>query len=260
MDYAGITDRGRVRENNEDYLYMDGRLFIVADGMGGHAAGEVASREAVEYFVRLERENRWLDPPSRLRRCAQAANLRLLDMTRKDPSLQGMGTTLTALLLEDAAYVCHVGDSRAYLWRAGRIRPLTQDHSLVGKMIEEGRLTPAEARSHPQRNVILVALGASAELEPDIHSLHPLAGDRFILCTDGLSGVVEEWEIQRIMAAHPGAREACEALVEEALSKGAPDNVTVVVVDMASSGESGGHKEPRKRRFPFLPRRERGVR
>lgn len=257
MDYAGITDRGKVRENNEDYLYMDGRLFIVADGMGGHVGGEVASREAVDHFVRVERENRWLDPPTRLKRCAQAANLRLLEMARENPSLAGMGTTLTALLLEDAAYICHVGDSRAYLWRAGRVRPITRDHSLVGRMVEEGKLTPAEARVHPRRNVILAALGTSADLEPDIHSLHPLMGDRFVLCTDGLSGVVEEWELQRILAAHGDAEGACRALVEEAFAKGAPDNVTVIVVIMGPGGEGKRDRAERKRRLTFFSRRQR---
>lgn len=250
MEYAGITDRGKVRENNEDFLYMDGRLFIVADGMGGHAAGEVASRVAVERFVETEKENRWLDPLSRLKRCVHAANIKLLDMASEDASLRGMGTTLTALLLEDAAYICHVGDSRAYLWRAGRVRPITRDHSLVGRMVEEGRLTPAEARAHPYRNVILMALGAAADVEPEIRYLNPLMGDRFVLCTDGLSGVVEEWEIQSIMATHAGAEEACRALVEEALNKGAPDNVTVVVVNMTPAGEKD--KTERKKRLPFF--------
>ncbi len=252
MEYAGVTDRGKVRENNEDFFYMDGRLFIVADGMGGHVAGEVASREAVECFVEAERENRWLDPASRLKRCMLAANLRLINMAREEPSLRGMGTTLTALLLEDAAYICHVGDSRAYLWRAGKIRPITRDHSLVGRMVEEGRLSPAEARAHPRRNVILMALGTADEVAPDIHTINPLMGDRFVLCTDGLSGVLEEWDIQRILESHYKAEEACLALLEEALSQGAPDNVTVLVVNMGR--ETGRFKADKKRRWSLFHR------
>jgi protein phosphatase len=191
MRYAALSDVGRVRDRNEDFFHADGRLFVVADGMGGHRAGEVASLAAVEEFLRCERENRGADPLRRLRCCLQAANRVVLKMAEGDPELRGMGTTFTVLLLENGAYLGHVGDSRAYLLREGGLNPLTRDHSLVEKMVREGFLTPREARRHPRRNVILRALGLSVNLAADLVRVDVRPGDRILLCTDGLTSQLD---------------------------------------------------------------------
>lgn len=232
MRYAARSDVGRVRENNEDYCYADGRLFIVADGMGGHQGGEVASLAAVEEFLRCERENRAVDPLRRLRACLQAANQAVLRMATGNPELEGMGTTFTVLLLDRGAYLGHVGDSRAYLLREGGINPLTRDHSLVEKMVREGRLTPGEARWHPRRNIILRAVGLTPNLSADLVRVEVRPGDRILLCTDGLSSQLEDEEISQVLREVEEPEECVTRLVEEANARGGEDNVTVVVVDL----------------------------
>lgn len=238
MRYAVRSDVGRVRERNEDFSHADGRLFIVADGMGGHRAGEVASSAAVEEFLRCEKENRGLDPLRRLRSCLQAANRAVLKMAEDDPALRGMGTTFTVLLLEDGAYLGHVGDSRAYLLRVGALNPLTRDHSLVEKMVKEGFLTPREARLHPKRNVILRALGLTSNLAADLVRVEVRPGDRILLCTDGLTSQLEDEELAAILREEVDPEACARRLVEEANAKGGEDNVTVILVDLEESDES----------------------
>ncbi len=232
MRYAVLSDIGRVRERNEDFSHADGRLFIVADGMGGHRAGQVASSAAVEEFLRCERENRGLDPLRRLRGCLQAANRAVMKMADEDPGLRGMGTTFTVLLLEEGAYLGHVGDSRAYLLRGGALNPLTRDHSLVEKMVREGFLTPREARQHPRRNVILRALGLTANLAADLVRVDVRPGDRILLCTDGLTTHLEDEELAALLQAEDDPEACARMLVEEANAKGGEDNVTVILVDL----------------------------
>ncbi len=232
MRYAALSDVGKVRANNEDCWHADGRIFIVADGMGGHRAGEVASAVAVEQFLRYESEHRAMPPLRRIQGGIQEASDRLSRMAAEDPRLEGMGTTFTVLLLEEGAFLGHVGDSRAYLLRGGRLTPLTRDHSLVAKMVREGFLTPRQARVHPRRNVILRALGMGGRLAVDLEELELAEGDRVLLCSDGLTAELEDEELEEFLADIADAEECCLRLVSEANARGGEDNVTVVLVDL----------------------------
>lgn len=238
MRYAALSDVGRVRENNEDAFHADGRLFIVADGMGGHRAGEVASSVAVEEFLSYERENRRVEPLQRLKKGIQAANRAVLSMASEDRSLKGMGTTFTVLLLEKGAYLGHVGDSRAYLLREGKINLLTRDHSLVEKMVREGYLSPREAREHPKRNIILRALGMSGEPSADLVRVEVQEGDRIILCTDGLTSHIEDLELAAMLTEERDPETCARRLIQEANARGGEDNVTVVIVDLEEGDEA----------------------
>jgi len=232
MRYAALSDVGRVRKNNEDSWHADGRVFVVADGMGGHQAGEVASSVAVERFLGYDLENRHLPPMKRLNEGILAANDLLASMAAETPGLEGMGTTFTALVLEEGAFLGHVGDSRAYLLRDGRLTSLTRDHSLVAKMVREGFLTPRQARVHPRRNVILRALGMERRLVVDLASPDLRAGDRVLLCTDGLTSGLDDEELEAILAGVEDPEECCRRLVMEANARGGEDNITVVVIDL----------------------------
>ncbi len=232
MRYAALSETGKVRENNEDSYYADGRIFIVADGMGGHRAGEIASATAIEEFLAYEDENRGSPPLERMRGGILAANHALYHMAINDPGLEGMGTTFTAALFEGDIYLGHVGDSRAYLWRRRDLRPLTRDHSLVEKMVSEGHITSLEARVHPQRNVILRALGVSDRLEVDVDSIAIRAGDRLLLCSDGLTGSVEDKEILQVISGDNEPEQLCRGLIDAAIDHGGTDNVTVIVIDL----------------------------
>jgi PPM family protein phosphatase len=238
--YAALSEMGKVRDNNEDSFHADGRIFIVADGMGGHRAGEVASAAAIEEFLRYEEENRGLEPSERIKGGVLSANRELYRMAKSDPGLQGMGTTLTGALLEEQLFLGHVGDSRAYLWRKGDLRHLTRDHSLVEQMIDEGFISRLEARTHPKRNIILRALGVSDDLEVDLESLAVIPGDRFLLCSDGLTGFVEDVEIEAIIAAGDDPEACCRKLVDAANQGGGADNITVIMIDFEDYESGGG--------------------
>ncbi len=240
MRYAALSDPGRVRENNEDSYHADGRLFIVADGMGGHRGGEVASAMAIESFLAFERGNKGLPPLRRLRDGIATANQAVLKKAGGSPELEGMGTTFTAVLVEGGVYLGHVGDSRAYICREGALRLMTRDHSLVERMVREGFLTPREARLHPQRNVILRALGIAKGLEVDLDEVEVRPGDRLLLCSDGLSGCVEDAEIEAVLSAVADLEGCCRALVEAANARGGPDNITVVLVELGEEVEGVG--------------------
>lgn len=248
MRYAALSETGKVREQNEDSYHADGHVFIVADGMGGHRAGEVASAAAVEEFVRFEEGNRGVPPLERIRGGIQAANLALMRMAQEDSELEGMGTTFTVVLIEGELCLGHVGDSRAYMWREGALRPLTRDHSLVQRMVSEGYISPGEARVHPQRNVILRALGVSGELEVDLDIVDAAPGDRLLLCSDGLSGVVEDAELESIVSLASEPEERCRRLVDAALERGGMDNITVIVIDLDAELGSGGDAGPAVKR------------
>jgi serine/threonine protein phosphatase PrpC len=254
MRYAALSETGRVRDNNEDSYHADGRVFIVADGMGGHRAGEVASAAAIEEFLSSEDESREESPLERMRAGIQAANHALYHMALNNPRLEGMGTTFTAVLLEGYAYLGHVGDSRAYLYRGNELRLLTRDHSLVDKMVREGFISSKEARVHPQRNVILRALGVSDELEADIDSLSVQDGDLLLLCSDGLSGFVEDAELEAIVSGGGELEERCRRLVDTANDHGGTDNITVILIDIEDSGSGkalGGREKRSWRRALF---------
>jgi PPM family protein phosphatase len=235
LEPFGVTDAGKVRRNNEDaYLVGEGRdetLFVIADGIGGFEAGEVASRIAIEVLKELE-------PGAPFEAAIREANRRILAFGRGDERLSGMGTTLVALRFggtreRPVAEVAHVGDSRAYLLRGGNLRPLTEDHSLVAELVRSGELTRDQAAEHPQKNLITRALGAEEEVDVDTAVLPVEAGDRILLCSDGLSDMVPEGRISEILADSQGDPETtARRLLSAALDAGGTDNVTVVVVDL----------------------------
>jgi protein phosphatase len=235
LEPFGVTDEGKVRVNNEDALLVgegrDETLFAVADGIGGFEAGEVASSIAIEVLKELE-------PGASFEAAIQKANRRILAVGRGDERFSGMGTTLVAARFggsqeEPEVQIAHVGDSRAYLLRGGNLRPLTEDHSLVAELVRSGDLTRDQAAEHPQKNLITRALGAEEEVEVDIDVLPVEAGDRFLLCSDGLSDMVPEGRILEILADSLDDPETpARNLLSAALDAGGTDNVTVVVVDV----------------------------
>jgi len=228
-DSAGRTDAGRVRRRNEDAFVLDPPLFAVADGMGGAQAGEVASRIAAAAFREYHEADR-LEPGERVQAIVQEANRRIYERARSDSEASGMGTTVTAALLTGGRVtIGHVGDSRAYRIRDGRIEQLTEDHSLVADLMRSGRLTSEEADAHPQRSVITRALGTDPEVDVDTSSVDVEPGDLFLLCSDGLTTMVAEDDILRILAGASTLDEAARELVRAANSGGGEDNVTVVL-------------------------------
>lgn len=255
MRYAALSETGKVRDNNEDAYHADGRIFIVADGMGGHRAGEVASSSAIEEFLRFERENTHLHPSERMREGILSANRMLFAMAQDDPGLEGMGTTFTGILIEKGVYLGHVGDSRAYLWRQGGLRLVTRDHSLVERMVSQGYISRIEARFHPQRNIILRALGVADGLEVDLESLSVYPGDRMLICSDGLTGFVEDGDLEDIISGVDDPEECCRRLVDAANERGGADNITVILIafeDFESDGISvDGRERKAWLRSPF---------
>jgi protein phosphatase len=226
---TGKTDPGRVRRRNEDAFVVDPPLFAVADGMGGAQAGEVASRLAAAAF-REYRDADALAPEERVQAIIKEANRRIYDRARTDSEVSGMGTTVTAALLTDGRVVIgHVGDSRAYRIRDGRLEQLTDDHSLVADLMRSGRLTPEEAEGHPQRSVITRALGTDPDVDVDTLVVEAEAGDLFLLCSDGLSTMVSDADVLRTVEGAGTLDEAARELVRAALSGGGEDNVTVVL-------------------------------
>ena len=235
LEPFGATDAGKVRANNEDALLVgegrDETLFVVADGIGGFEAGEVASRIAVDVLRELE-------PGASFETAIREANRRILAVGRGDERLSGMGTTIVATRFggtreEPLAEIAHVGDSRAYLLRGGSLQPLTEDHSLVAELVRSGDLTRDQAAEHPQKNLITRALGAEEKVEVDTMVLPVEAGDRLLLCSDGLTDMVPEANIGEILADSPDDPEKpARTLVSAALDAGGSDNVTVVVVDV----------------------------
>ncbi len=229
----GATDVGRVRQGNEDALLVSSSVFAVADGMGGHLAGEVASATALEPIRTLDGKV-FAEPAeavAALRDAVVAANARVAQLADSNPSYRGMGTTLTAALVEGKRlHVAHVGDSRAYLLREGQFSQLTDDHTLVQHLIDEGQITREEAASHPQRSVITRAIGVAPEVDVDSMSLDLQAGDQFLLCSDGLTGVVADAAIAEVLRDEEDADTAVRALIERANDAGGPDNITVLLL------------------------------
>jgi PPM family protein phosphatase len=226
--YAG-TDTGRQRRANEDSLLARAPLFVVADGMGGAQAGEVASRIAVESFQPGIESQR--APELELAELARAANSRIHELSHSNAEHAGMGTTLTAVYVgEQEIAIAHVGDSRAYCLRDGELARLTDDHSLVDELLRQGRLTPEEAVEHPQRSVITRALGPEGSVEVDTRSFRARAGDVYLLCSDGLTTMLSEQAITQILIENPGLRAAGEALIAAANEAGGRDNITVLLL------------------------------
>lgn len=238
LRYAAKSDVGLLREGNEDSAYAGPHLLAVADGMGGHAHGEVASAGTIATLAPLDEEIPGDDPSAALERAVRQANDELRQMVEGDPSLEGMGTTLTAMLWtgEQAALV-HVGDSRAYLLRDGELHRTTRDHTLVQSLIDEGRIDEEEAAVHPQRSLLLRALDGRTEVEPDLSTAEFREGDRYLLCSDGLSGVVSEDTLRETLNAGWDPERVVEQLIELANRGGGPDNITCVVADAVEAAE-----------------------
>lgn len=232
------TDVGRVRESNQDAYLVSEPLFGVADGMGGHLAGDVASATAVETVKRLAGDSA-PHRPEDLAGYLKEANVTVWGRAQADNNLQGMGTTFTLLHLRgDKGHLAHVGDSRAYLLRDGKLEQITEDHTLVERMVREGRIQRGEAAHHPQRNIITRALGIEEDLDVDILTLDLKRGDRLLLCSDGLSSMVEDVEIESLLAQNDDLQQIADRMVDAANSAGGEDNVTVVIVEVRELGDS----------------------
>jgi serine/threonine protein phosphatase PrpC len=235
-DTASRTDTGRQRRDNEDSLFVREPLFVVADGMGGAQAGEIASKVAVESFQQSMPDDG--TPEERLVATAQEANRRIYELAQAQSERQGMGTTLTAVYLDASRLaIAHVGDSRAYLFRDGELQRLTEDHSLVAELVRRGKLTEAQAEEHPQRSIITRALGPEPSVEVDTWSYPVRDGDVLLLCSDGLTSMVHEKRIAEILAAQDDLDVTAAALIAEANENGGRDNITVILTRMEEVGE-----------------------
>lgn len=238
------TDTGLQRRANEDSLLVRSPLFVVADGMGGAQAGEVASRVAVETFNGGLADSS--DPEGSLAAQVAHANARIHELSHQRAEHAGMGTTITVLYVgEEDVAVAHVGDSRAYCLRDGELLRLTDDHSLVDELIRQGRLTPEEAEEHPQRSVITRALGPESTVEVDVRSIRGRAGDVYLLCSDGLTTMTGEDMLLEVLASHPRLRDAGEALISAANAEGGKDNITVVLARLEEVSIDGAHEADR---------------
>jgi PPM family protein phosphatase len=235
--YAIRSDVGLLREGNEDSAYAGPHLLAIADGMGGHAAGEVASSVAISALSGLDADvpvDHLLDE---LARAVASANSTLHEMSVEDPSVEGMGTTLTALLWSGSTVaICHIGDSRAYLLRDGEFHQITRDHTLVQSLVDDGRLSPAQAATHPQRSLVMRALQSGTEAEPDLSIIEAAAGDRYLLCSDGLSDVVSEDTLRETLVRFTDRDQAVNQLIDLAIRGGGPDNITAIVADVEETG------------------------
>jgi len=233
LRYAARSDVGLLREGNEDSAYASGRLLAVADGMGGHAHGEVASSVAIAALSSLDRDTSGSDLVSDIEAAFRDANHQLQELVNRDPSLKGMGTTLTAMLWNGLRFaLAHVGDSRAYLLRNGELYQITHDHTLVQSLVDDGRITQEEAANHPQRSILLRALDGTAEVDPDLQDREAQVGDRYLLCSDGLSTVVSPETLHHTLTTIEDPEEVVRQLIDLANRGGGPDNITCVVADV----------------------------
>lgn len=236
LRYAVRSDVGLLREGNEDSAYAGPRILAVADGMGGHAAGEIASAVAISALAELDEDTTGGDLLGSLAKAVAAANQTLHDMVEADPAIGGMGTTLTAMLWSGSRVgLCHIGDSRAYMLRDGALYQITHDHTLVQSLVDDGRISPDEAATHPQRSLLLRALDGSSDVVPDLELREARAGDRYLLCSDGLSGVVSEETLHMTLATVRNLDDVVLQLVELAIKGGGPDNITCIVADVVDS-------------------------
>ncbi|MBM6403513.1 serine/threonine-protein phosphatase [Phycicoccus sp. CSK15P-2] len=230
---AGATHVGRVRDHNEDSIVAGARVFAVADGMGGHAGGEVASRIAVEALGALEETP--ASRPEDVTAVLKAANTRILEAQQDDPGLRGMGTTVTGVTVVDAGgrehwLVFNIGDSRVYRLADNRMHQVTRDHSEVRELVDAGLLDPSDVATHPLRNVITRSLGTEPTPDPDVWVLAPTPGERFVVCSDGLSNELDDRDIMLLARQHADPQTAADELVGAAVRSGGRDNVSVVVV------------------------------
>ena len=266
LRWAAKSDVGKARDRNEDSYFGGDHVFAVADGLGGHNAGDVASRLAIEPIASLDRrigDVRGDDVAESLSAAVLEANRAVYRRAQDDAKVRGMGTTLTAVaVLDGSAHLAHVGDSRCYLVRDGSLSQLSSDHTLVARMVQEGKLTPEQAEVHPQRSILTRALGAEPEVDVDSLEITLVPGDQLLLCSDGLSSVIGDDRIRSVLADSSDLDEACSRLIAEANARGGPDNITVVVVEMTGtpSARAAAPRAPAKpaaaprarraRRFP----------
>lgn len=243
VEQTGVSDVGRQREANEDSYVLADPVFAVADGMGGAQAGEVASRTAAEVFEESAAGDEGT-PEQRLTRLTREANRRIHDLSRHDSARRGMGTTLTAAMLcDDGITVGHVGDSRAYRLRDGSLDQLTHDHSLVAELQRSGQLTAEAAEHHPQRSVITRALGPEPDVEVDAHTHTARDGDVYLLCSDGLTGMIADDELAAILRSSGALSDAAEALVRAANQSGGRDNITAVLFRVAEDASAAPEQD-----------------
>ena len=240
LRYAVRSDVGLLREGNEDSAYAGPHLLAVADGMGGHAAGEVASAATITTLAPLDSDIQGGgDLVAALEDAVARANLRLQELIISDPAIEGMGTTLTALLWSEGyAALCHIGDSRAYLLRNGQFVQITHDHTLVQSLVDEGKITEDDVATHPHRSLLLRALDGRTIAEPDLNTIETQPGDRFLLCSDGLSGVVTEQTLHQALGSIRDPDKAALQLVDLAIRGGGPDNITCIVADVFDTQSS----------------------
>ncbi len=247
LDVYGASDIGCVRSLNEDsfciYGFEDEKIpgfCVLSDGMGGHNAGEVASQKTVQFVAELLLEGMPEDReslPRELQKAVKETNERIFRMAVSNQAQQGMGATLVIAAVEpDEAYIANVGDSRAYAYRNHELMQITKDHSVVEEMLANGSITPEEARVHPQRNIITRAIGTDPIVEPDIFEYDYLAGDTLLLCSDGLSGMVDDGEIKKILEENKNAKQTVSALIEAAKEQGGQDNITVLCIRFLQEG------------------------
>src|SRR5664279_3715893 len=242
LAYAARSDRGLIRSSNQDSVYAGNSLLVVADGMGGHAAGDMASRLVVAAFVPLDSRDSGGDLLRALAKATRDGNSAIAEVVHENPELDGMGTTLTALLFDGGRLgMAHVGDSRAYLYRDGVLHQLTHDDTFVQSLIDDGRITQEEATHHPQRSLLLRALNGT-EVDPSLTVREVTAGDRYLICSDGLPGVVSAEAIAGALA-NPDPGVTADALIQLALVGGGPDNITVIVADVMDTGVGSGPTE-----------------
>ena len=246
IEHAERSDTGQVRPANEDSFLVRSPLFVVADGMGGANAGEVASRAAVETFAAGLPAGE--DPGPRLAEAVRAANRRINQESEADTSRRGMGTTVTAALIGDSSVtVAHVGDSRAYLIREGEVSQLTRDHTLVDELVRQGSLTEAEAAVHPQRSIITRALGPEPSVEVDVETHSLDAGDVLLLCSDGLTGMVGDADLLAIVERSNSLAAAAKELVDAANAAGGKDNITVLLARVGNGSPRRASQLPIQR-------------
>jgi len=236
-----VSHVGKIRANNQDSGYAGTQLFVVADGMGGHAGGDVASAIALKRVMEADKSYASAnDAEFALQASLIAANSLLAETVFEHPELTGMGTTVSAILRSgNEIAIAHIGDSRIYLLRDGHLQQITADHTFVQRLVDSGRITPEEAADHPRRSVLMRVLGdvdASPEIDTTVHDTRP--GDRWLLCSDGLSSYVSDEKIEVVLTGLTATREAADRLIKESLDQGAPDNVTVVLVDIDETEES----------------------
>lgn len=237
LRYAAGSDTG-VRPRNEDSVFASPRLLAVADGMGGHAHGEIASSTVVGVLSELDDQLRTteVDPLPELDSVVAQALHKITELAKTDPELTLMGSTLTALLWHGNGFgLAHIGDSRGYLLRDGELVQITNDHTLVQSLLDEGRISPAEAAEHPRRSMLTRALQAGGAAEPDLTPLAASVGDRYLLCSDGVTCVVEPDTIRDVLCSAAEPATAVRALIDEAKRLGSPDNISCVVADVVTS-------------------------